>query len=96
MSENGEWIDTERRADGSPVRMRGTMLWFNTEKDLGALRTDDGERVDVSGTSFLPGEKPLGRCAGKVVEFVAVDGDVTSLAFVTEEPARRARRRARG
>src|SRR5947207_2115525 len=27
--------------------MRGTMLWFNEAKDLGALLTDDGERSDV-------------------------------------------------
>jgi len=32
--------------------MRGTMLWFNEAKDLGALLTDDGERIDVLGTAF--------------------------------------------
>ena len=78
-----------------PSRMRGTMLWFNAAKDLGALRTDEGERLDVSGTAFLPGEKPLGRCAGKPVEFACVDGAVSDLAFVPEGSSRRARMRHR-
>ena len=47
--------------------VRGTMLWFNAAKDLGALRTDDGKRMDVLGTAFLRGEKPAGRCAGELV-----------------------------
>jgi hypothetical protein len=69
------------------------MLWFNVEKDLGALRTDDGERVEVPGTAFLPGEKPVGRCAGKAIEFD--EGAVKALAFVPEGSQRRARRRHR-
>jgi hypothetical protein len=75
------------------VEMRGTMLWFNAEKDLGALRTADGDRVDVPGAAFLPGEKPLGRCAGKAVEFRAHAGSITSLAFVHGSEPRRARLR---
>ncbi|HYZ79590.1 MAG TPA: hypothetical protein VE596_19685 [Gaiellaceae bacterium] len=71
------------------------MLWFNALKDLGALQTDEGERLDVSGTAFLPGEKPLGRCAGKPVEFEALEGAVSGLAFVPETSQRRARRRHR-
>jgi hypothetical protein len=71
------------------------MLWFNETKDLGALRTDDGERIDVPGEAFLPGEKPVGRCAGKAVEFEAVEGAVTRLAFVVEPSPRRARLRHR-
>jgi hypothetical protein len=69
------------------------MLWFNEAKDLGALRTDDGDRIDVPGTAFLPGEKPLGRCAGKVVEFERLEGRVSALAFVQESNPRRARLR---
>jgi hypothetical protein len=69
------------------------MLWFNVAKDSGALRTDQGDRLDVSGTSFLPGEKPRGRCAGKAVEFEALEGGVTALAFVSELNPRRARLR---
>jgi hypothetical protein len=73
--------------------MRGTMLWFNEAKDVGALRTDEGDRVDVSGAAFLAGEKPLGRCAGKAVEFERLDGGVSRLAFVPALTPRRARRR---
>jgi hypothetical protein len=71
------------------------MMWFNAVKDLGALRTDEGERLDVAGTAFLPGEKPLGRCAGKAVEFEAVEGAVSGISFVPEPSQRRARRRHR-
>jgi hypothetical protein len=77
------------------IRLRGTMLWFNVAKDLGALRTDDGERIDVPGSAFLPGEKPVGRCAGRAVEFVPLDRAVTRLAFVPEPNPRRARMRRR-
>jgi hypothetical protein len=76
-----------------PNRVRGTMLWFNEDKDLGALRTDDGERLDVPGTAFVPGEKPIGRCAGRTVEFDSEGGAVTRVAFVPESSPRRARLR---
>jgi hypothetical protein len=69
------------------------MLWFNDAKDLGALRTDDGERIDVPGAAFSPGEKPLGRCAGKEVEFERLEGGVSALAFIPELTPRRARLR---
>jgi hypothetical protein len=71
------------------------MLWFNLTKDLGALQTDDGDRLDVPGTAFLPGERPAGRCAGKVVEFNLLSGGVTGLMFVPEPNPRRARLRHR-
>ncbi len=73
--------------------MRGTMLWFNAEKDLGALRTDDGERIEVPGTAFVPEEKPLGRCAGMAIEFEACDGAVSRIVFVEALAPRRARLR---
>lgn len=69
------------------------MLWFNETKDLGAVRTDDGDRIDVSGASFLAGEKPLGRCAGRMVEFERSEAGACRLAFVTESNPRRARLR---
>jgi hypothetical protein len=75
------------------TRVRGTMLWFNEDKDLGALRTDEGVRLEVPGTAFGPGEKPTGRCAGKTIEFDSVAGTVTELAFVREPDTGRARRR---
>jgi hypothetical protein len=80
-------------ASVAPMRMRGAMLWFNEAKDLGALRTNDGDRIDVPGSAFLPGEKPLGRCAGKAVEFEWLDGGIRALAFVSESNPPRARLR---
>jgi hypothetical protein len=77
------------------VETIGTMLWFNVEKDIGALRTESGERLDVPGTSFAPGEKPLGRCAGMAVQFER-DGDaVSGVTFVTSPVGQRARLRRR-
>jgi hypothetical protein len=82
-------------ASAARIRIRGTMLWFNEAKDLGALRTDDGERIEMPGTAFAAGEKPVGRCAGKVVEFDSRDGVISGLAFVPELSPRRARMRRR-
>jgi hypothetical protein len=73
----------------------GTMLWFNAEKDLGVLEVAVGERLEVPGTAFLPGEKPVGRCSGKAVEFQTFEGAVTRVAFMPEPNPRRARRRHR-
>lgn len=70
-------------------------MWFNVAKDLGELRTEDGERLDVEGTAFGPGERPVGRCAGRAIEFEAVEGAISSIAFVSEVSRRRARRRHR-
>ena len=77
------------------ARLSGTMLWFNAEKDLGALRTADGERIEVPGDAFAPGEKPEGRCAGMAIEFDAVDGAPSAIAFPPEVIPRRARLRGR-
>jgi hypothetical protein len=73
----------------------GTMLWFNETKDLGALRTEDGELFDVPGAAFSPGEKPVGRCVGRPVEFDTSGGVVSSVEFVPEPNPRRARLRHR-
>lgn len=69
------------------------MLWFNETRDVGALRTDDGDRIDVPGSAFLPGEKPHGRCAGKAVEFEHLGEGVSALAFVPKSSPPRARLR---
>jgi hypothetical protein len=71
------------------------MLWFNADKDLGALRTADGERLELPGSAFANGAKPVGRCAGLAVEFDLHDGTVTELAFVEVPSPRRARMRRR-
>ena len=80
--------------------MRGTMLWFNDEKDLGYITTADGSRVAVHASGFVTGAGPTGRCGGTVVEFgvaESADGEPTAhdVAFVPEVAPRRARRRSR-
>ena len=76
-------------------RLTGTMLWFNAEKDLGALRTADGERIEVRGDAFAAGEKPVGRCKGMAIEFDASSGAIAEIAFPPEVVPRRARMRNR-
>ena len=78
-------------------RTRGTMRWFNEEKDHGGISTQEGERLYVAGASFISGERPTGRCAGLPVEFVIVPGDTRreaeECALVVDEAPPRARRR---
>ena len=54
--------------------MRGTMIYFNEEKDVGYIRSDEGERVQVLRDNFLPGQVPVGRCNGLEVEFSLSNG----------------------
>jgi len=81
--------------NGGGRRLSGKMLWFNDAKDLGALRTAEGERIEVQGDAFAPGEKPEGRCAGMLIEFDSHDGAVTGIAFPPDVAPRRARLRGR-
>jgi len=80
--------------------MRGKMLWFNEKKDLGFIRTDEGERLSVLGPAFSDGKRPQGRCAEAVVDFVvdATNGEpqAKNVVFVEEDAPRRARMRSRG
>ena len=80
--------------------MRGEMLWFNKTKDLGLILTEEGERLSVLGSGFVPGAKPKGRCAHAAVTFEIneLDGErrATRVAFEPEVAARRARLRSRG
>jgi cold shock CspA family protein len=55
--------------------MRGNMLWFNDAKDLGQLRTHEGEHVSVHGAHFAPGARPTGPCGGTVVDFELVEDE---------------------
>jgi cold shock CspA family protein len=79
--------------------MLGEMLFFNQEKGGGFIRTEEGERLYVDRTSFLPGEAPDGRCAGLKVTFVRrpTEGEHESAAFdvamVPDAVGGRARRR---
>jgi cold shock CspA family protein len=77
--------------------MRGQMLWFNEKKDHGFIRTDEGERLQVDGAGFAPGERPEGRCVDKVVNFVIDESDgvrrAQNVIFEREIAGRRARLR---
>jgi hypothetical protein len=80
--------------------VRGKMLWFNERKDLGFIRTDDGERLSVLGSGFAGGKRPKGRCAEAIVSFeINESGDerqAEQVVFVEDEAPRRARRRTSG
>jgi hypothetical protein len=79
--------------------MRGTMLWFNLDKDRGVITGDDGARTDVVGAAFVDGVRPSLRCTGQPVEFnVTVEAGesvAAGVAFVPVVAPRRARRRSR-
>jgi hypothetical protein len=80
--------------------MRGQMLWFNEAKDHGFIMTDEGERLAVAGEGFATGERPVGRCAHKVVIFeIDANGETRqarNVAFERAVVARRARIRGGG
>ena len=80
--------------------MRGTMLWFNASKDLGFIRTEEGERLSVLGSGFARGAKPNGRCAEAVVSFEVAESEggrqAENVVFVVDDAPRRARLRHRG
>jgi len=80
--------------------MRGEMLWFNEIKDVGCIVAEGGERLSVRGSGFAPGERPVGRCAGRAVEFGlsagADDSEASEVFFPPEMDTRRARIRHGG
>jgi hypothetical protein len=71
------------------------MLWFNEAKDHGFIMTDEGERLAVAGDGFAAGERPVGRCAHKVVTFEVDDSSgarqAQNVVFEPDISARRAR-----
>ena len=73
------------------------MIWFNTEKGHGFIRTEEGERLSVLADGFRDGELPAGRCAGLEVSFdkEAVQGEprAVNVAVVPATVSMRARRR---
>ena len=73
------------------------MLWFNNVKDFGFIATDAGERLYVHGSGFRDGDRPQGRCAGRVVSFSVLGDAETARAegveFVEVPAPRRARMR---
>ena len=80
--------------------MRGKMIWFNEKKDHGFIRTDEDERLQVLGSGFAGGERPVGRCADAVVTFDISEHSGTRRAknvrFEPDVAARRARLRSGG
>jgi hypothetical protein len=79
--------------------MRGQMLWFNEAKDHGFVITDEGERLAVAGVGFAAGERPVGRCARRVVSF-EIDANYAArqarnVVFEPEVTAHRPRLRGR-
>jgi hypothetical protein len=80
--------------------MRGTMLFFNERKHLGLIQSEDGERLQVSRDGFLPGQAPVGRCAGLPVDFdvseIEQERWAVGVSVVEQVAPRRARRRSRG
>jgi len=77
--------------------MLGTMLWFNIEKGYGFIQTQDGERLYVARSGFLPSHEPKPRCKGREVSFhrQVHEGDTRAfeVSFVTREDPMRARLR---
>jgi cold shock protein len=81
--------------------MRGTMLWFNSEKGYGYIRTEDDERLYVAHDGFQPGQQPAPRCKGRHVDFErhVADGGAraVNVTFVlAEDPPRARLRHSRG
>ena len=78
--------------------MEGKMLFFNEDKDYGFNRTTEGERIAVNRAGFLPGQAPVGRCAGLPVELTPVETDdgriATAVSMIVEKEVGRARRRS--
>jgi len=79
--------------------MRGEMLWFNGVKEHGYIATEDGERLYVHRSGF-DGTAPVGRCAGRPVEFRLVEGGTgrraEGVCFFDDVAAQRARPRRGG
>jgi hypothetical protein len=77
--------------------MRGTMIWFNSEKGAGFISTEEGERLAVLEEGF-PGGPPEGKCGGLLVDFqvTEVDGErrAENVVLVEADAPRRARRRS--
>jgi len=80
--------------------MQGQMLWFNEAKDHGFIMTDEGERLAVAGAGFAGEERPVGRCAHKIVSFEVDESNdprqAQNVVFVPDVSPRRARRRSAG
>ena len=80
--------------------MEGSMIWFNTAKRYGFIRTDEGERLRVDQDGFAAGQLFGDRCRGTRVSFDRAadqveDARAVNVAVVPLFAARRARPRGR-
>ena len=77
--------------------MQGTMLWFNPAKGHGFIHTEEGERLYVAQSGFLPGHSPEPRCKGREVSFERENGEgnpqAVGVSFVARDEPPRARLR---
>ena len=98
-------VNAPERALGAPpderrTPVQGKMLWFNEAKNFGFIRTEEGERLYVHRDGFLPGDAPVGRCAGVAVTFNVSSGEperkAVDVVIVREEASKRARSHGRG
>jgi cold shock CspA family protein len=82
--------------------MHGKLLWFNSEKNFGFIRTEHGDRLYVHRSGFVGDQAPVGRCAGLDVTFDVVgaedadDRAAVSVSVTHEADPRRARMRRTG
>ena len=78
--------------------MQGTMLWFNADKGYGFIQTEEGERLYVARSGFLPKHAPMPRCKGREVSFQrqVSEGETRAVevSFVSHEEPQRARLRS--
>ena len=51
--------------------MSHTVLSFDEAKDFGFILTEEGERISVHRSGFLPGEAAIGRCPRRAVRLTA-------------------------
>jgi cold shock CspA family protein len=77
--------------------MQGTMLWFNLDKGHGFIHTEEGERLYVTRSAFLPHHEPKPRCKGRAVTFHRQEREgeprAVEVSFVSHEQPPRARLR---
>jgi cold shock CspA family protein len=77
--------------------MQGTMLWFNLDKGHGFIHTEEGERLYVTRSGFLPHHEPRPRCKGCEVTFHrqerAGEPRAVEVSFVARDQPQRARLR---
>ena len=77
--------------------MNGRMIWFNSEKHHGFIRTEDGERLLVEDEGLAPGCELPERCRDVSVTFEREERDEPHAVGVTVVPLEAPRRaRMRG